>query len=176
MTDETIQSVDLEDTFFLHGHSSKPHRLILSPSALTIHPSTAGNASGDRSASSVDPKSQLIPMDDLYGCLCMKAKHNPRQCHLVLYLYALRRTKGISGTLSKKQHLHRSEKILTYGEQEDFQSNFTQVTRWHRAITEAIFWRRQLPGRCATDETDLVRTFLFDLQWISWPRNVIDLC
>jgi hypothetical protein len=156
MADDNTQPIDLDDTFFLHGHSSKPYRLLFSPIALTIEPSTASNASGDRSSSSALPKTQVIPIDDLYGCLCMKAKHNPLQCHLVLYLYALRRTKGIVGTLSQKQHLQRSETILTYGQQKDFQSNFAQVTRWQRAISQAIYRRRQLPGKCTADENHSV--------------------
>lgn len=159
MADEDIQPIDLEDTFFLHGHSSKPYRLLFSPTALTIQPSTARNVSEDRSSASAHLKTQVIPIDDLYGCLCMKAKHNPLHCHLVLYLYALRQTKGIGGALSKKAHLQRSEKIFTYGQQNDLQSNLAQVTRWQRAISQAIYRRRQLPGRYATDKNDFFRTF-----------------
>ena len=135
MTDEEIFSIDLEDTFFLHHHPTKSFRLKLSSSVLSIQSIHSNNSTTN----------EIIPIDDLYGCLSMKVHRNVNQCHLVLYLYALKRSKRLNGTLSNKGHLERSERIFTYGTFDDFQSNFTEVTRWHRAITQAMYLRRHLP-------------------------------
>ena len=140
MTDDEISSIDLEDTFFLHQHPSKLYRLKLSPSLVSIR----------RIAPNIDNPNEYdqesIPLDDLYGCLFMKVKQNPNHCHLIFYVYTFKRSKRPNGTLSNKGRLERSEHIFTYGQYDNFQSNLTEVTRWHRAVTHAMYLRRRLPS------------------------------
>jgi hypothetical protein len=144
MTENELRSIDLEDIFSLHGYSSKQYNVKLSPTILSIQ--SQNNDSGYHSLS--------IPIDDMYGCLCMKSNNNPIQCHLTIYLYAIRRSKGISGVLSKKEGLHRSERTLTYSKFNEFETNFAEVTRWHRGITYAIYLRRNLPRKVSKSFTN----------------------
>jgi hypothetical protein len=141
MSEDDLKSIDLEDTFFLHGHSSKPYLVKLSSTVLSITPQAT--SSGDQATSVNNTK--VIAVDDIYGCLCMKAKENALQCHLTLYLYAPRKNKSTTGTSSKKESLHRSEKILTYGKFDNYERNLAEITQWHRMISYAIYLRRNLP-------------------------------
>jgi hypothetical protein len=143
MSEDASRSIDLEDTFFLPDRSSKQYLVKLSPTVLSInlqHNHLEAQSTGNNNF-------KLIPIDDIYGCLCMKANHNPIQCYLSLYLYTLRRPKGLGGTFSKKESLYRSQQIFTYGKFNDFESNFAEVTRWYRCITYAIYLRRNLPRK-----------------------------
>jgi hypothetical protein len=144
--EEDNRLLELEDMFVLHAQPSATYRVKLSSTALTLDLCVSNN----RSTSNNPRHQQLIPIDDIYGCSCMKVKQNPLQCHLVLYLYTLQRTKGFTGTLSAKLYRHRSETILTYGKFDDFQLNFAQVTRWYQAIQQIMYIRRQLPGKIRT--------------------------
>jgi len=143
MSEDESRSIDLEDIFFLPDHPSKQYRVKLSSSVLSI--SLQNKQDGDQTTS--NKSLQLIPIDDIYGCLCLKANFNPIQCHLSLYLYTLRQPKGVSGTFSKKGSLHRSQQILSYGKFDDFQSNLAEVTRWHRVLKYAIYLNRNLPRK-----------------------------
>jgi hypothetical protein len=143
MSEDESRSNDLVDIFFLHGHSSKEYMIKLFPTYLSINLQTKQNDD----QTTLNNNLQLIPIDDIYGCICMKAYQNPIQCHLSLYLYSLKQAKGISGTFSKKENLHRSQKIFTYGKFDNFQNNFGEITRWHRGITYAIYLNRNLPGK-----------------------------
>ena len=137
MTENELRSIDLEDTFLLNEHSSKQYSVKLSPTVLSIR--LQNNDNGDQLT--------LIPIDDIYGCLLMKAKNNPIHCHLAIYLYGMQRSKGVSGAFSNKEHLHRSQQTLTYAKFNDFESNLAEVTRWHRCIKYAIYLRRNLPRK-----------------------------
>ncbi len=142
MTKEESNIINLEDTFFLYGHSSKQKYLLkLSPTTLSI---TAKQDENEETSSSIN-KTQLISIDDIYGCLCMKSVENSNQCHLTVYSYVLRPPHGVSGIFSKKPALHRSQHIFTYGSYNDYETNYAEVIRWHRHITHAIYLRRNLP-------------------------------
>jgi hypothetical protein len=143
MSENETRSIDLEDIFSLHDHSSKQYILKLSPTVLSISLQTHQNT--DQATS--NDHLELIPIDEIYGCLCMKSYQSPIQCHLSLYLYTLRKPKGISGTFSKKESLHRSQRVFTYGKFNDFESNFAEMTRWYRSVTRAIYLRRNLPRK-----------------------------
>jgi hypothetical protein len=135
------QSTDLEDTFFLDGRSSKQSILQFSPTSSSIR--IQNNGHGNRS----------IPIDDIYGCLCMKAKTNPIKCHLALYMYTVRRSKGVRGTISKKTRQYRSHEIFTYAKFDNFERNFAEITRWHDCIIKAIYLRRNLPRKFDVEKT-----------------------
>jgi hypothetical protein len=136
--DDTSRLTDLEDIFLLHN---KQYLVKLTPTILSI--SLQNNDNGDQAV--LNNNIQLIPIDDIYGCLCMKARQNSIQCHLNLYIYALRKGKRLCRPFTKKEGLHRSQRTLTYAKFNDFESNFAEVTRWHRGITYAIYCRRNLP-------------------------------
>jgi hypothetical protein len=142
MSENATRTIDLEDTFSLHGHSSKQYILKLSPTVLSI---SLQSAHQNTAQATSDDHLELIPIDEIYGCLCMKSYQSPIQCHLSLYLYTQRKPKGISGTFSKKESLYRSQRIFTYGKFDDYESNFAEMTRWYRAVTRAIYLRRNLP-------------------------------
>lgn len=137
MSDKDLTTIDLEDKFHLHGHSSKPYLVKLSSTQLTIFSITNHN----NNEIILTDHIQIIPIDDIYGCLCMKADHNPIQCYLSLYIYTLRKTK----TWIKKDHLHRTQRVLVYSKFDNYEQNFEEVTRWHRLITNAIYLKRNLP-------------------------------
>ena len=143
MSETEWNSANFEDTFFLHQHQSKQYILKLSPTVLSIHLAT--HHDGDQTTS--NEHAELIPIEDIYGCLCMKSYQNAIQCHLTLYLYSIRKSKGIGGTFGKKENLHRSQRVYTYGKFNDFESNLAEMTRWHRAIKRAIYLRRNLPRK-----------------------------
>ena len=145
MTEDESRSFDLEDTFFLHGHSSKQCILKLSQNILSIG---LQNNDIENQSTLHNNNTRLIPIDDIYGCLCMQGNKNPVQCHLNLNLYTLRNVKGISGIFSQKENLHRSQEIFTYTKFNNFYSNLAEVTRWYRSITYAIYLRRNLPRKC----------------------------
>jgi hypothetical protein len=137
MTQDESNIIELEDTFFLHGHPTKPYLLKLSSISLSIIPKHDENDQRNRI--------QSIPIDDIYGCLCMKSNSNPIICHLTFYLYGLKRSHGISGVFSKKNTLHRSQRIFTYATYDDFERNHAEVIRWHRYVKQAIYLRQNLP-------------------------------
>jgi hypothetical protein len=138
MTEEEINSIEIEDTFFLYGHSSsKQYLLKLSPINLSIK----------LKQNETEDYTQLISIDDIYGCLCMKSNQNSTECHLTFYFYILRRPRGISGIFSKKFSLYRSEKIFTYGVYPEYERNFAEVIRWHRHVKYAIYLRQNLPSK-----------------------------
>ncbi|CAF3580099.1 unnamed protein product [Adineta steineri] len=142
MTQEDSNIINLEDTFFLYGHSSKYKYLLkLSPTTLTI--TTVSNENESRSLPLNNVK--IIPIDDIYGCLCMKPLINSKQCYLTFYQYVLRPPQGFSGIFSKKPLLHRSQHIFSYGKYNDYDTNHAEVIRWHRHIAHAIYLRRYLP-------------------------------
>jgi hypothetical protein len=120
-----------EETFFLSDHATKTCRLKLSPDSLSI--------------TSQDEPSTRIDIEDIYGCLCMKALKSSVQCHLVVYLYVLKRAHGISGFFSKESTMHRSQKVFTFAKYDDYERNFAEVVRWHRRLTQAIYAKRNLP-------------------------------
>lgn len=141
MTQEESNIINLEDTFFLNGHSSKQRYLLkLSPTTLSI---TTKQEESSASTNNI----QLISIDDIYGCLCMKSVEKSNQCHLTLYLYALRPPQGVGRIFSKKPTLHRSQRIFTYGKYDDYERNYAEVTRWYRYVTHAIYLRRNLPRK-----------------------------
>jgi uncharacterized protein (DUF2141 family) len=143
MTQDESRSIDLEDTFILYDDSPKQYTLKLSPASLSITAQQDENA--NRSLSINDTR--LVPIDDIYGCLCMKSNKDSNQCHLTLYLNVLRAPQGISGIFSKKLALYQSQHIFTYGKYNDYATNFAEVVRWHRHVTEAIYLRRNLPRK-----------------------------
>lgn len=140
MSENEWSSTDFEDTFSLHNHPSKQYILKLSPTVLSIrHYHEDQTVSNDRV--------ELIPINDIYGCLCMKSYQSTVQCHLTLYLYSLHKSKGIGASWNKKDNLHRKERVYTYGKFNDFQSNLAEMTRWYRTIKRAIYLRRNLPSK-----------------------------
>ncbi|CAF3529440.1 unnamed protein product [Adineta steineri] len=143
MSEERSKSIDLEDIFFLHGHSSKQYLVKLSPIALSI--SLQPDNNNESQSASNNTNTKIISIDDIYGCLCMKSPEDSIKCHLTLYIYALRKPKGFSASFSKKESLQRFQQILTYAKFQDFESNLTAVTQWHRNITYAVYLRRSLP-------------------------------
>jgi hypothetical protein len=143
-TQEESNSIELEDTFILYGHPTKPHLLKLSPKILSIIPKQAEN----RERSSTLNHLQSIPIDDIYGCLCMKSVKDPTQCYLTFYLYTLRRSYGIAGIFSKKLGLRRTQHIFTYAIYPEYERNYAEVIRWHRQIKLAIYLRQNLPRKC----------------------------
>lgn len=135
MTQETSNVINLEDTFHLHGHSTKKRYVLkLSPTHLSI--TTISNETDIR----------LVPIDDIYGCLCMKSVHKTNQCLITFYVYALRPSRGLNGILSSKRTFHRSEHVFAYGKHDNFDANQAEIVRWHRHITQAIYSRRNLPS------------------------------
>jgi hypothetical protein len=145
MTEENeTNSIELEDTFFLYGHSTrKQYILKLSPINLSI--TLRQDENDDRTSTKNSTK--LISIDDIYGCLCMKSTKNPTECHLTFYLYTLKRSNGISGIFSKKLDLHRSQKIFTYDIYHEYERNYAEVIRWHRHVKHAIYLRQNLPRK-----------------------------
>ena len=152
---EHARSADLEETFFLSDQTTKTCRLTLSSDTLSI--------------TLPDGSSTRIAIEDIYGCLCMKALKSSVQCHLVVYLYVLRRAHGIGGFFSKQPTMHRSQKVFTFDKYDDYERNFTEVVRWHRLLNQAIYAKRNLPckrrriQRWAEEErwllsVDIVRT------------------
>ncbi|UJR26738.1 hypothetical protein I4U23_008053 [Adineta vaga] len=134
MTDENSILTNLEDIFFLDSHSSKQYLVKLSSTVISIIPQNNDHN-----------RTRLISIDDIYGCLYMKARRNAIQCHLVLYLYALQRTKLCNTPVTKNETLRRSQQVLTYAKFHDFETNLSEIIRWHRLITSAIYFRRNLP-------------------------------
>jgi hypothetical protein len=143
MTDEETNSIDLEDIFFLYGRTTKRYILKLSPKILSI--TLKQDDSANRT--STENSTQLIPIDDIYGCICAKSNKNPTQCHLILHLYTLRQAHGISGVFSKKLNLYRSQKTFAYGQYPDYERNSAEVIRWHRHVKHAIYLKQNLPGK-----------------------------
>jgi len=143
MTENESGFIELEDTFFLPGPSIKQYVVKLSPTLITI--SIQNNPYEDNET--LTSPIQLIPIDDIYGCLCMKTNLNQIRCYLSLYLYAYKPPKGISGVFSKHGTLNRSHLILTYGKFKEFANNFAEATRWHRGITYAVYLNRKLPRK-----------------------------
>ena len=88
-----------------------------------------------------------IDIDEIYGCLCMKSSGTSIECHLTVYLYELRRARGIGGVFSKKPSLYRSHRTFTYATYDNYERNHAEVIRWHRHIKQAIYLRRNLPRR-----------------------------
>lgn len=136
MTQADSNLPELEDTFSLYGHPTKRYRLKLSSTSLSI---TSQTDQDDKH------RNQLISIDDIYGCLCMKSAETSAQCHLVLYLYQLRRSEGIGGVFSKKRKLHRKQQTFTYANYNNYEENYAEIVRWQRYIKEAIYQRRNLP-------------------------------
>jgi len=143
MTQEESNFIELEDTFFLYGHSTKQYILKLSPRILSI---TLKQDDNENRTSTIN-HTQLIPIDDIYGCLCMKSLRNSTQCHLTFYLYTLREPHGVSGIFSKKLGLYRSQQIFTYGTYNEYEKNLAEVIRWHRHVKYAIYLRQNLPRK-----------------------------
>ncbi|CAF1131889.1 unnamed protein product [Rotaria sordida] len=150
MAESESRSIDIQDTFFLQDQSSKPYIVKFSTTMLSI--SLPNNDNQERSV--LDNNTQLISIDDIYGCLCMKDNKDPIKCHLNIYLYSLRKPKGIIGTFSKKLTLQRSQLLLTYAKLNDYESNLAVVTRWHYYIANAIYLRRNLPLDIVTTKRD----------------------
>ena len=143
MAEAELNSNEMEDSFYLYGPPLKRCNVKLSLGVLSI--SLQDDDSPDQSP--VENKIQLIAIDDIYGCLCMKDKKDSIRCHLIMYLYSLRALKGISGVFSTKGRLHRSQTTLTYAKFADFKNNFDTVTRWYHCIKNAIYTRRKLPRK-----------------------------
>ena len=135
MLNDECRSIELEDTFFLHDQSNKQCVVKLSPAGLAVMPAA--------NASSSDPI-RTIPLDDIYGCLCMKSKNNARQYHLIVYLYGLKGTSGLGGLCAKASVLYRSRCVFTYGKSSDGERNVSEVLQWYRRITQMIYVRRKL--------------------------------
>ena len=128
---------ELEDTFFLPNYPTKRYLLKLSSSSLSIIPAPSEHEEKN--------STQIMSIDDIYGCLYMKSNSDPNLCYLIFYLYELRRSHGVSGVFSKKRSLHRSERTFAYGTYDDFERNSAEVIRWHRHVKEAIYSRQNLP-------------------------------
>lgn len=142
MTDEETDSIELEDIFFLYDRTNK--RYILKLTARTLSITFKQDDNGN--STSANNNTQIIPIDDIYGCLCGKSTRNLTQCHLTFHLYTLRSAKGISGVFSKKPKLYRSRKTFAYGQYPDYDRNLSEVIRWHRHVKHAIYLRQNLPG------------------------------
>lgn len=132
MSESDNNSIDLEDTFCAYGHPTNPYLLKLSSANLSIIPKSKPNAA------------EIIPIDDIYGCLCMKSSPNTLPCHLTIYLYSSNRSKGAS---SKKSHLRRTQRIFTYSTYNEYEKNYAEIIRWHRYIKYAIYLKRNLPRK-----------------------------
>jgi hypothetical protein len=130
MTQEESRSIDLEDSFFLYDHTSKQYILKLSPTILSIISKHDEN------------DTRVIPVDDIYGCLCMKSKTTDNQCYLTFYFYGLKQSNRIFST---KLALHRSQETYVYARYNDYETNYAEIIRWHRQVTHAIYLRRKLP-------------------------------
>lgn len=140
----TSSITELEDTFLVSTQSQKLCRLTLTSNDLSIiqlNNSTTNAATASSTAQNV----RVIPIDEIYGCLCMKPAKHSNQCHLVIFLYVLRRSHSLAGIFSKKLSLHRSKRVFTYAKYDDYDRNSAEVTLWHRNITEAIYLKRNLP-------------------------------
>ena len=137
MTEDTSRSTELEDLFFLHANSTKQYLVKLSPTAISIAPHDAQQRNQTR----------FIAIDDVYGCLCMKSRKNAIQCHLTLYLYTARKTRVCNTPITKKEKLRRLRQVLTYGKFNDFESNLNEMTKWHDCVTNAVYFRRNLPRK-----------------------------
>jgi hypothetical protein len=138
MTQDESRSIDLEDTFILYDDSPKQYTLKLSPASLSITAQQDENA--NRSLSINDTR--LVPIDDIYGCLCMKSKTTDNQCYLTFYFYGLKQSNRIFST---KLALHRSQETYVYARYNDYETNYAEIIRWHRQVTHAIYLRRKLP-------------------------------
>lgn len=136
MTQADSNAVDLQDTFFLSGQPTKRYLLKLSPISLSI---TSRNDQENKH------RTEIIAIDDIYGCLTMKSARASSECYLALYLYQLRRSNGVAGIFSKTRRLHRTERIFVYGSFNKYEENYHEVIRWQRLIKEAIYQRRNLP-------------------------------
>ncbi|UJR22366.1 hypothetical protein I4U23_025428 [Adineta vaga] len=151
MTQDQSNLINLEDTFFLHGHSTKKRYLLkLSPIRLSI---TTIPSENDNRTSTID-NTRLIPIDDIYGCLCMKSAENTNKCYLTFYAYILRPPHGLSGMFSSKRTLHRSEHIFAYAKYDNYDANHAEVVRWYEHVTQAIYLRRNLPIDIVTTKRD----------------------
>jgi len=132
MSELDTNSIDLEDTFCLYGHPTNPYLLKLSSSSLSIIPKAKPNAG------------EIIPIDDIYGCLCMKTDANALPCHFTIYIYSPKNSKGAT---SRKSHLHRTHRTFTYSSYNEHEKNYAEIIRWHRYIKHAIYLRRNLPRK-----------------------------
>ncbi|CAF1322914.1 unnamed protein product [Rotaria magnacalcarata] len=141
MAQEEPKSIDLEDTFFHYRQTSKQYVLKLSSTSLSIIPKYDDNQ--DR-VSSIN-KTRVIPIDDIYGCLCMKSAKISNECYLTFYLYIFKRSNIISGILSKTPELNRTQLTYGYGKYNDYETNSAEIIRWHRSVSQAICLRRNLP-------------------------------
>ncbi|CAF0958943.1 unnamed protein product [Rotaria sordida] len=151
MAQEELKSIDLEDIFFHYRHSSQQYILKLSLTNLSIV--TKQDENKNKSSSSVN-NTQIIPIDDIYGCLCMKSMKNSNQCCLTFYLYILKRSHTLSGIVSKKYDFHRIQHTFMYGKYNDYETNYAEIMRWHRHVTYAIYLRRNLPFDIMTIKRD----------------------
>ncbi|CAF4736539.1 unnamed protein product, partial [Rotaria sp. Silwood2] len=97
---------------------------------------------------------RIIPIDDIYGCLCMKSTKNSNQCYLTFYLYILKRSHTFSGIVSKKRDFHRTQHTFIYGKYNDYETNYAEIIRWHNNVTYAIYLRRNLPFDIMTTKRD----------------------
>jgi len=147
MSDKDLEMIELEDRFYLQGQSSKPNLVKFSSTQLSIFSIINQNNNEIILTDHV----QIIPIDDIYGCLCMRADHNPVQCYLNLYIYTLKKA---TKTWGKKDHLHRTNRVLVYGKFDTYERNLEEVTKWHRLITRAIYSRRNLPLDLVTSKRD----------------------
>lgn len=135
----------LEDVFFHYHQSSRQYLLKLSTTTLSIAENL--DEQNPKLSSSSENDVQLISIDDIYGCSCMKSTKNPNQCFIIFYIYLLKRSKSISGIFSKKRNFHRIQRTFVYGKYDDYETNYAEVMRWHQNVTDAIYLRRNLPGR-----------------------------
>ncbi|CAF4320792.1 unnamed protein product [Rotaria socialis] len=141
MAQEESKSIDLEDTFFHYRQTSKQYVLKLSSASLSIIQKYDDNQ--DRVSSMNNTR--VIPIDDIYGCLCMKSSKTSNECYLTLYLYIFKRSNIISGIFSKTPELNRTPLTYGYGKYSDYERNFAEIIRWHRSVSQAIYLRRNLP-------------------------------
>ncbi|CAM4925194.1 unnamed protein product [Rotaria socialis] len=147
----TTTSDDMQDTFSLRDQSSKQYTVKLTTAALVIQLQTDDNREQSRT---IKNNTQVIPIEDIYGCLCMKDNRNSIRCHLNLYLYSLQKASGATLPFSKKSNLQRSQLLLTYAKFNDFESNFGVVTRWHQSLKRAIYLKQNLPLDIVTTKRD----------------------
>ncbi|CAF4953905.1 unnamed protein product [Rotaria sp. Silwood1] len=154
MAQEELKSIDLEDIFCHYRHISKQYILKLSSINLSIILKQDENKNRSLSSSSSVNNIRIIPIDDIYGCLCMKSKKTSNQCYLTFYLYILKRSHSISGIVSKKRDYHRQQYTFIYEKYNDYETNYTEIMRWHHHVASAIYLRRNLPFDIMTTKRD----------------------
>jgi hypothetical protein len=131
---------DLEGRFFLANNVEGSASLVkLSSHRLVISASTSKSVE------------RIIPIEDIYGCLCMRSPSSTTRpsYHLIVYIYSLSRVSG-------KSTMQRSQCKLTYESSvDDDQRNLHEVLRWRDTVRQLIVIQRQLPRKFRSNDRSL---------------------